>query len=366
MHRILPIAAVAALLAAPSFAADIVNVRTWKVDEALRNGWSAENLIDTEVRGPNGEAIGEVENLIVGPDGKIRKLVVETGGIWDIGDKHLAVDWKDVKVGPGVEYVTVPITEATANNYGLFDDLPERVAKKPREWRATELLDDYVLLKGGMRYGYVDDLIFAKEGDLKAVIVSPDLAFGPYPGLYAYPYYGYPYGWEPGLAYYELPYAREDIATLTPIDYDALAIVRIRDVRGTMDVAKGAENKPAADKQVALRETTGTAAALDWERGAPIDANRFRASELLGRDVINLRGKEVGDVEDIVIGKQDKALYAVVSVGGFLGMGDKDVAIPFDQLRMGANNVILMSQQTEEQLETMPSYDDGMYTRYER
>lgn len=344
----------APLLAAPALAADIVNIKTWKADEALRQGWSAENLIDTAVRGPAGEEIGEVENLIVGPDGKLRKLVVETGGFLDIGDKHLAVDWKDVKIGPGVEYVTVPITAETANNYGLFDDLPERAPKKPRAWRVTELLDDYVLLKGDQRYGYVDDLIFGKDGDLKSVIVSPDVAYGPYPGLYAYPYYGYADGWEPGLAYYKLPYSRDDIATLKPIDYAALAIVRIEDGRG-MAEAESAESR-GQDKAAAT-------AGRDWEQGRPIDAARFSAAEMLGRDVVNLRGKEVGEVEDIVIGKQDKVKYAVVSVGGFLGVGDKDVAIPFDDLRIGPDNVILMSQQTEQQLKTMPAYDSDDYSR---
>lgn len=39
-------------------------------------------------------------------------------------------------------------------------------------------------------------------------------------GLYTYPYYGYGYGWNPGLGYYDLPYAREDIAELEPLDYE--------------------------------------------------------------------------------------------------------------------------------------------------
>src|SRR3546814_10381042 len=61
----------------------------------------------------SGEDIGEVENLVVGSDTKIRKLIFSTGGIWDIGDKHLAVAWNQVTVSPDGEHVTVPVTEET-------------------------------------------------------------------------------------------------------------------------------------------------------------------------------------------------------------------------------------------------------------
>ena len=56
--------------------------------------------------------------------------------------------------------------------------MPDKVAIGPREWRATELIGDYVNLKGGTHYGYVRDLIISKDGELKAVIVSPDVGYG--------------------------------------------------------------------------------------------------------------------------------------------------------------------------------------------
>ena len=187
--------------------------------EELRNGYNAENLIDTKVRSPNGEEIGEIENLIVGPDGKLKKIVFATGGVLGIGDKHLAVDWKDVKVGPGIEFVTVPLTQGTANQYGIFDGMPERVNTGPRAFRASELLGDYVRLKGGVNYGYVRDLMFTQAGELKAIIVNPDVDYATDRGYYAYPFRGYDYGWNPGADYYDLPYDRSDIAQLGPFEY---------------------------------------------------------------------------------------------------------------------------------------------------
>ena len=97
--------------------------------------------------------------------------------------------------------------------------MPDKVAIGPREWRATELIGDYVNLKGGTHYGYVRDLIISKDGELKAVIVSPDVGYGQMGGLYAYPFYGYDEGWNPGNNHYDLPYGKTDIANLLPYAY---------------------------------------------------------------------------------------------------------------------------------------------------
>ena len=58
-----------------------------------------------------------------------------------------------------------------------------------------------------------------RDGEVAAVMARPGTGWGAR-GVYGYPYYGYPYGWEPGLPYYDLPYDREEIETLEPVDYD--------------------------------------------------------------------------------------------------------------------------------------------------
>ena len=70
-----------------------------------------------------------------------------------------------------------------------------------------------------VNYGYVDDIII-KDGQISAVAVRPDVTWGA-PGLHAYPYYGYGYGWYPGYAYYDLPYERADVEGLEPLDEEA-------------------------------------------------------------------------------------------------------------------------------------------------
>lgn len=94
----------------------------------------------------------------------------------------------------------------------------------------------------------------------------------------------------------------------------------------------------------------------------------MRADEIIGQEVKNDSGESIGEIQDIVINQQDQAVLAVVSVGGFLGIGDKHVAVPFEQLQKGEDNSILLSGMTEDELKQMPAYDEdtGTFEQYPR
>jgi len=86
--------------------------------------------------------------------------------------------------------------------------------------------------------------------------------------------------------------------------------------------------------------------------------------EVLGSSVVNENGEEVGTIEDLVI--KDEVHYAVLSVGGFLGLSEKEVAIPLDELKLGEDESYLMSTETEGQLEELPEYEATQYQPYQR
>jgi len=58
-----------------------------------------------------------------------------------------------------------------------------------------------------------------------------------------------------------------------------------------------------------------------------IPANGWQASNLIGAEVKTTKGEEVGSVNDLIIDEKGQVAAIVVGVGGFLGMGEKDVAI---------------------------------------
>lgn len=59
---------------------------------------------------------------------------------------------------------------------------------------------------------------------------------------------------------------------------------------------------------------------------------KWRATKLIGVDVYGPDNKKVGDITEVLFDKTGKVEMVTVGVGGFLGMGAKDVAIPFEQV----------------------------------
>lgn len=83
--------------------------------------------------------------------------------------------------------------------------------------------------------------------------------------------------------------------------------------------------------------------------------------DVLGAKVVTARGETIADVSDVVRGRGDGRLYAILEVGGVLGIADKSVALPLDQLQIAEDDRLVLPQATESQLEDMPIYQEGEY-----
>jgi hypothetical protein len=85
----------------------------------------------------------------------------------------------------------------------------------------------------------------------------------------------------------------------------------------------------------------------------------FRTSKVVGSSVYNDANDDIGKVDDIIIPRRSGGPAAVISVGGFLGMGSHYVAVPFDQLHLGPQDRWTLPGATKEYLKTLPpfSYD---------
>lgn len=67
-------------------------------------------------------------------------------------------------------------------------------------------------------------------------------------------------------------------------------------------------------------------------------ANSMHASNLIGADVMNYSDDDVGSVSDLIIDHEGQVVAIIVGVGGFLGMGQRDVAIGWDDVTMSHSN----------------------------
>jgi sporulation protein YlmC with PRC-barrel domain len=85
-------------------------------------------------------------------------------------------------------------------------------------------------------------------------------------------------------------------------------------------------------------------------------AQGYRASKLKGHDVINDKNEDVGEIDDIVIGADKKSLFAVLEVGGFLGIGGKLIAVPLEQLNIDpAGTKITLPGASKDTLQKLPA-----------
>jgi putative membrane protein len=119
----------------------------------------------------------------------------------------------------------------------------------------------------------------------------------------------------------------------------------------TAAVEEGAQPDAATQQQGSMEQAT-----TQSEQPVSVD-------QVLGSRVFNAEGQEVGAIEDLVL-DQNQIAYAVVSVGGLLGLGEKRVAVPLDDLQLGEGETYLMSSATQDQLEQMPEYDEEQFQPY--
>ena len=85
----------------------------------------------------------------------------------------------------------------------------------------------------------------------------------------------------------------------------------------------------------------------------------MRSSKLIGASVYNGTGddaRKIGDVDDIILGTDKNARIAILSVGGFLGVGSKLVSVPFEQLQVATNGRVVLPGATVDSLKAQPEF----------
>ena len=93
---------------------------------------------------------------------------------------------------------------------------------------------------------------------------------------------------------------------------------------GLMTSVATAQNRPSPNSDNASRGAT--------------PADQFTVTNYYKQDVYDHADNKVGTIDDVLIDKQGKVMALVIGVGGFLGIGEKDVAEPFNKVQMTRKN----------------------------
>jgi sporulation protein YlmC with PRC-barrel domain len=87
--------------------------------------------------------------------------------------------------------------------------------------------------------------------------------------------------------------------------------------------------------------------------------NEIRASKLIGTTVRNDANESVGDINEVVLSKDGKVDAVIIGVGGFLGIGEREVAINFNSLGMTTDdrgNTLVKLNVTKDALKAAPAW----------
>lgn len=141
-------------------------------------------------------------------------------------------------------------------------------------------------------------------------------------------------------------------------------------LRRHLQVAQNLTQEPkiagqSDDRQKSQRQIQG----LELKRQVLSTAgpDHFMASELPDTDVYGANGEEIGEVHDVLMNRKGEGVAIIVSVGGFLGLGEKYVAVPLDAVQINATgedgekepaepNRVVLHGMSRQELEDAPNF----------
>ncbi len=284
---------------------------------AQADGHLASNIIGETVyngTGDNAENIGDVNDIVISADGKIEAVIIGVGGFLGLGEKNVAVEYSklDWVERDGDRWLVAPMTK---------DQLSEQTA-----------FDTSVYAPAPAKVAVTDPAAPAVD----TTTAAQDTTVAPAPDATA-------------------P-ATTDTMAAAPADPAPDATVP-----ATTDTMAAAPADPATDATAA---DAGKTAAIDRSTLTEIPSGDIRAEEMIGTTVYGAKDENVGEIGDVILTSDGKVDSYIIDVGGFLGMGEKEVAVGSDNLAFMTDkdgNKYLYTTFTKEQLEASQTYDAATY-----
>lgn len=118
-----------------------------------------------------------------------------------------------------------------------------------------------------------------------------------------------------------------------------------------------APNPPSASDSMPRTNPQTTTAPASRSSVAAMD---WRASKLIGAAVYNQANERIGDINELLLDHSGKVAHVVLGVGGFLGMGERQVAVPFNDLKLtqDGSSIKIMAAFNKQALSSMPEWRD--------
>ncbi|MGH8168746.1 MAG: PRC-barrel domain-containing protein, partial [Woeseiaceae bacterium] len=109
-------------------------------------------------------------------------------------------------------------------------------------------------------------------------------------------------------------------------------------------------------------EESDPRSASTYGEEAGTDLSGMTAQELSGKSVVTATGDEIGEIGEIGYSATHQERVATVEVGGFLGVGEKRIAIPLSELEPGEDDTSVQTSLTRESIEAQEEFDEAGFT----
>jgi sporulation protein YlmC with PRC-barrel domain len=91
------------------------------------------------------------------------------------------------------------------------------------------------------------------------------------------------------------------------------------------------------------------------------DLSEMSADKLSGKSVVTAEGEEIGEIDEVGYSSTHQERVAVIEVGGFLGVGEKRIALPLSELQIGADDEVETTM-TRDSIEMQEEFDEAGFT----
>ncbi|AZO45729.1 PRC-barrel domain containing protein [Mesorhizobium sp. M7D.F.Ca.US.005.01.1.1] len=371
--------------------------------------------------GDDAENIGKVSDVVFDKDGQAKSVVIGVGGFLGVGAKNVAFDYDklqwaekngdrwlvaqtskdELKAHPEFDskpYApapapaastdatapTAPATTDTAQKPVDLNAAPAEPVKRADGNLATNIIGETVYNGTGddaQNIGSVNDIVLTREGKAESLVIG----VGGFLGLGAknvtYDFSKAQWAEKNGDRWLVAQTTKEELQAQPDFNrkaYDPVPATTASNEPAATAPAAVPSDAPApaaapVDKTAeAPAATTPDASAPDQTQTAAIDKStltempvgEIRGDDLKGTTVYGANDAKVGEIGDVVLAPDNKTDAVIVDVGGFLGIGEKEVAVGVDNLKFMTDKngkKYLYTTFTKEQLKAQTAYDKGSY-----
>lgn len=355
----------------------------------------ASDILGATLENAAGDNLGDIDDLIVSRKDNKLMAIVSVGGFLGMGDHLIAVPYENLRVGKDNENVYWDVNKASLEAMPVFtygegetkgyDSIMSRRmgANAPGErmgysksmeyskyrseetaytLRVSDLLGEDVENADGDNLGEVDDLIISRDGSALQAVVSVGGFLGIGDRLITVPYQELRAAADSNELY--LNTTKQALEARPEFTYNEGEITGMKILnerkRYAADVKQDVNSAVAAAGTTVVPNSFENSVSYNEFRNDK-SAYNLRMSEIIGEGVKNANDEEIGEIDDLIMSRKDDSLMAIISVGGFLGIGDRLVSVPYEDLRMSVDGDDVYLNSTKAMLEAKPEfkYNEG-------